>query len=218
MAGNSRQIDSNQNGIHEDLERRVLRYREAPFRRPPAPHSRTAFAALKEVIDRTDRPLIVDSGCGTGRSTRLLAARYPEHLVIGIDKSLSRLSRENETALPDNAFLLRADLTDLYAMMAAAGIEAEHHFILYPNPWPKAAHLTRRWHASPVFPAMLALGGRIELRTNWEIYALEFAAALRLHGRQAAMAPLPPRAEPLTLFEKKYTDSGHALWQVVCDR
>ncbi len=32
----------------------------------------------------------------------------------------------------------------------------------------------------PIFPTLLALGNTIELRTNWEIYAREFAEAARI--------------------------------------
>mmetsp|Transcript_15692 Transcript_15692/g.18104 ORF Transcript_15692/g.18104 Transcript_15692/m.18104 type:complete len:103 (-) Transcript_15692:284-592(-) len=41
----------------------------------------------------------VDSGCGTGRSTRLLATWYPDFVMIGVDRSLARLTRST-TATP----------------------------------------------------------------------------------------------------------------------
>ena len=38
-----------------------------------------------------NRPVILDSGCGTGASTRKLANMHPQHLVIGVDRSAVRL-------------------------------------------------------------------------------------------------------------------------------
>ena len=211
----SRPVTSNQTGIHNALDARVRRYRQTDFQKPPAGHSRKAFYALEAIrAGHPAMPIVLDAGCGTGNSTRSLAIRHPDHLVIGIDRSSARLTREREP-LPTNARLVRGDLLDLYPMMADAGWHLARHYLLYPNPYPKAAHLTRRWHASPVFPAMLALGGRLELRTNWRIYAEEFICALTLHDRQGTLESLAPAVEPLTPFERKYRASGHRLWQVL---
>lgn len=68
-----------------------------------------------------------------------------------------------------------------------------------------------------MFPQMLALSDVIELRTNWAIYAQEMAAALSLAGRSAEIGCIQPLS-PLTDFEEKYRDSGHALWRLVSCR
>lgn len=39
-------------------------------------------------------PVILDSGCGTGRSTKILARIHPHHLIIGVDRSFVRLTKE----------------------------------------------------------------------------------------------------------------------------
>jgi tRNA G46 methylase TrmB len=91
-------------------------------------------------------------------------------------------------------------------------LRCAHQFLLYPNPWPKSEHLLRRWHAHPVLPAILALGGEIELRSNWRTYADEFAEALRVCGRRVACTELVAGQSPLTPFEAKFLASGHALW------
>jgi len=211
----SRPVISNQTGIHDDLDMRVRRYRDTAFQKPPADHSRKAFDTLMTISsDHRGVPLILDSGCGTGDSTRAIATRHPDHLVIGIDRSLVRLTRERE-ALPDNARLVRGDLMDLYPMMAGEGWQLARHYLLYPNPYPKSAHLTRRWHACPVFPSMLALGGTLELRTNWQVYAEEFVHALTVHDRESTLEEATSDGNSLTPFEKKYKLSGHRLWHVL---
>ncbi|NHK27427.1 methyltransferase domain-containing protein [Parvularcula flava] len=214
-ASSSRRVTSNQSGIHDDLQARVLRYRDTDFRKPPAIHSRKAFDTLNAIrAAHRGIPVILDSGCGTGDSTRALAERYPDHLVIGIDRSFARLTREREP-LPANAKLVRGNLMDIYPMMAGDSWQLARHYLLYPNPYPKAAHLTRRWHASPVFPSILALGGMIELRTNWRIYAEEFAHALTVYNCEASLEEVLAVSNPLTPFERKYHASGHRLWRVV---
>jgi hypothetical protein len=59
---------------------------------------------------------------------------------------------------------------------------------------------------------MLALSGAIELRTNWCVYAEEFALALDIAG-VANTCEVFMADEPLTPFERKYQASGHTLWR-----
>src|SRR5690554_1992008 len=96
MHASSRSIVTNQPGPHEDLSRRVARALAHPLRKPVAEHTRTAFEAASEWLEaRPGMPLVLDAGCGVGLSTRRLAVRFPDHAVIGVDRSESRLSREH---------------------------------------------------------------------------------------------------------------------------
>ncbi len=217
MQNRSRSVTSNQDGVHTHLEKTVLKHRQSCFAKPIAEHSQATFAqAQRWLQSQGERKPIFDSCCGVGFSSRSIAQAYPECSVIGVDKSAHRLSRGDEPAL-DNLLLLRADLNDFYRLAEAAGWRLYKHFILYPNPWPKSAHLGRRWHGAPVFPAMMALGGEVELRTNWRIYAQEFQEALSIYGLRARLAELTID-EPLTPFEAKYDRSGQTIWQVQTDQ
>ncbi|WNL38455.1 SAM-dependent methyltransferase [Halomonas sp. PAMB 3264] len=212
----SRVVTSNQPGPHQDLARRVQRALAHPLKKPVADHSRQAFEQASLWREQTSAPLILDAGCGVGLSTRRLAERFPDHAVIGVDRSESRLGREHG-APPDNALLVRADLIDFWRLALAAGWAPERHYLLYPNPYPKAAHLKMRWHGHPVFPAVLALGGQLEVRSNWQIYIEEFAQAVALATRQqAAVESLTPGPDYLTPFEAKYAQSGQPLWRLTC--
>jgi tRNA G46 methylase TrmB len=156
--------------------------------------------------------IVLDSGCGTAASTVMLAEGHPEALVIGVDKSADRLARQPLGALPPNLLLLRADLQDFWRLAQASGWRITRHCLFYPNPWPKAAQLTRRWHAHPVFPALLALGGLLELRSNWRLYLDEFAAALAIVGIPARIEPVGADGTPVSPFERKYLASGQQCW------
>lgn len=213
---NSRIPVSAQQRLHDGLAVRLERHLREPFRKPYAPWNREAFErSLDGWGGRA--PLILDAGCGVGHSTIELARRYPDHYVIGVDQSADRLARRKpypQALWPDNLCFVRADLVDYWRLCLEAGLRLAQHHVLYPNPWPKIGHLGRRWHAHPVFPWLLALGGQLECRSNWSVYAEEFAfAAGWALGRQVIVEPWVADS-PLTPFERKYRDSGQPLYRV----
>ena len=214
MSGDSPPVYSFQTTVHPGLGRLVEKHLRHPHRRPIADHTRTAFDAVRSRVEGSSRPLIFDSFCGTGMSTALLADQYGESLVLGIDKSSHRLRRHEET-VAENYLLVRAECGDFWRLAAAAGWRLKHHFLLYPNPWPKPGQLKRRLHGSPDFAALLALGGAVELRSNWQIYVEEFGCALITAG-QFPVVDRVPSAAAMTLHERKYLGSGHQLWRCRC--
>ena len=111
--------------------------------------------------------------------------------------------------------LAQAECGDFWRLAVDAGWQLARHYLLYPNPWPKPGQVKRRVHGSADFPALLALGGDVELRSNWPVYVEEFAEALRIAGHTPQIEQFPA-TEPLTLFERKYAESGHKLWRCRC--
>lgn len=216
MQSTSRLVTSNQPGIHEHLAQVVARHAGSTFLKPISAHTQSAFEQGHATWQASGLPLILDAGCGVGMSTLRLAARFPSHFVLGVDQSSDRLSRELrwEGPRPANCLTLRADLVDFWRLMLEHRMHPARHYLLYPNPWPKKAQLGRRWHGHPVFPAIVALGGLVECRSNWQTYIDEFAAALmQLTGKAVATEAVPDDpAGPLTPFEEKYRRSGHGLW------
>jgi tRNA (guanine-N7-)-methyltransferase len=200
-----------QTGIHPKLDERVRRHLESEWQQPLRRYSLAAFESVRE-RGATAASVVLDSGCGTGESSMLLSARHPGELVIGIDKSASRLGRA--PALSDEVVLVRAELADLWRLAQRAQWPISHHYLLYPNPWPKPEHLQRRWHAHPVFPVLLNLGGTIILRTNFEIYAVEFLRALQIAGVTTGKVVSLRADDPLSPFERKYAASGHSLFEL----
>ena len=208
----SKPVSSRQTGPHPRLQEIVLKHLNHPWRRPIADHANEPFEQIRVEMQSWGGPLIVDTGCGTGMSTRALAQTHPEALVIGIDKSIARLSR-SAGILPPNARLIRMDLEDFWSLSDQARVRFARQCFFYPNPWPKPEHRLRRWPFHPVFPLLASGGGILELRTNWKVYADEFALAVGLvTGQTPEVTPWKP-AVPETLFEKKYLAAGHVLWR-----
>ena len=189
----------------------MLKHLAHPSRKPVAAHNREAFQRLERIVESWHGPLIVDTGCGTGHSSSALARRYPEALVLGLDKSLSRL--EKHPNLEGRCYLERIDLEDFWPLAEKAGWRFAVQAFYYPNPWPKPEQRLRRWPFHPVFPRALACGGLWELRTNWKVYALEMARAFALAtgviGEVTTWSPTAPE----TLFEAKYLASGQTLYR-----
>jgi tRNA G46 methylase TrmB len=211
-------IVSNQEGLHPNLASVVTRHLGHPFLRPIPDFSQQAFEQADKRVQQHPGPIILDSFCGVGESTINIARAHPETLVIGLDKSLHRLNKHDHhyrQSGTDNYLLIRADTDDFWRLAQQAGWQVQKHFLLYPNPWPKSAHLQRRCHGSPLFPTLLALGGTLELRSNWQTYVEEFASALRLADQHANCQPHQPQTV-ITPFERKYLDAGQTLWRCIC--
>ncbi|KAA0876189.1 tRNA (guanine(46)-N(7))-methyltransferase TrmB [Nitrincola tapanii] len=217
MTGNSRPVISKQTGPHPDLLARVKRYQQLSFLKPIAAFNQHAFAQAEQLWQTQGGPLILDSGCGVGDSTRFLAEAFPDHFVLGLDRSEDRLARKRPP-LPDNAQLIRTDLLDFWRLVAAAHWPVARHYLLYPNPYPKPAQLGYRFHAHPAFPALMAISGDyFEARSNWSIYLQELQLALDAYGRTSQLVPLAQATNPISAFEAKYRDSGQTLWQLVSE-
>ncbi|NRA61146.1 MAG: SAM-dependent methyltransferase [Psychrobium sp.] len=212
---NSHEIITNQQGVHEHLIETVEKHLNHTFRKPYHQHSIDGFKEVEIAVAAQSKPLIFDSCCGVGDSTVNLAKMHPDHFVIGMDKSAHRLNKNvsYEQAGVDNFMLLRTDLNDFWRLALEAQMLPEKHFILYPNPWPKSKHLQRRWHGSAVFPTIVALGGELEMRSNWRLYLHEFATALGLCNKVANVTPFEPELT-LTPFERKYQASGQTLFKL----
>ncbi|SHK61845.1 tRNA G46 methylase TrmB [Fibrobacter sp. UWT2] len=238
----ARSVTSNQIDLYKNLEAVVRKYAATTFLRPVADHTREAFEQASEFVRTfygTDVAgcveVVLDSGCGTGESTLHLAKKFPNVPVIGIDKSAVRLSKAgNERQLevsaggscdvPANAFWVRAELLDFWRLalekVNAGEWKILHHALYYPNPWPKESEATRRFHLHPIFPTLLRLSPVTELRTNWEIYAREFAEAARVLGDafslkfDVELGAFEPQ-NPETAFERKYKEARQQLWRTL---
>jgi tRNA G46 methylase TrmB len=221
-------VHSPQSLPHPRLAKLVQRHMATEWRHPLHAPTVKAFADLVSSGVDPGQKIVLDSGCGTGVGTRQIAECYPDCLVIGVDKSEARLrklpgSHFSDQHFPPGCFFyregntiwLRAELASFWRLAVQADWRLHRHYLLYPNPWPKPGQVLRRWHAHPVFPALLQLGGRLELRCNWEIYAREFAAAVKMAGCRDVRLTKGVDSCITTPFETKYRNSGQTLYCVV---
>jgi tRNA G46 methylase TrmB len=216
-------VRSAQSSLHASLATLVRKHMATEWRQPLHAPTVEAFTALVACGVGPEQKIVLDSGCGTGPSTRQIAEYYPDCLVIGVDKSEARLRKLPGRHFSHHHFLyregsviwLRSELPSFWRLALQAGWRLHRHYLLYPNPWPKPGQVLRRWHAHPVFPTLLQLGGQLELRCNWEIYAREFAAAAEMAGCRDVQLTEGVDSAITTPFESKYRNSGQTLYRVV---
>ncbi len=212
---NSSLIVSSQTGPHQNLEKIVRRHAGSEYQDTIPQYAIDAFEKSQEFVLKQNKKVVLDSGCGTGESAYHLAKSHPDLTVIGLDKSKDRLDRSHtHGVMPENLMLIQCDCIHFWRLLSNAHWEISHQYLLYPNPWPKPGHLQRRWHAHPVFPDMMSLGGCLTMRTNWEVYAKEFVLALNILGKSNVSFDEFQVENAITAFERKYTLSGHKLFEV----
>ena len=207
---------------------------------PIAAHTKAAFLEVKRYAEEffsdgipkhsspgsSDEPgLILDSGVGTGRSSRMLGEQHPNDLIIGVDRSLARLSKNDDaTAASEdnddffvqvvegqpNVLLVRAELGSFWRLIIEEGWEVKSQYLLYPNPYPKPRRLKSRFYAHPIFPVLLSIGNGIIVRSNWEGYLNEFAASANIVNDYSKTTPLKCADKPI-LSSHLLTDGPQAV-------
>jgi tRNA G46 methylase TrmB len=211
----SRSITTNQTGIHKNLDKVVSRHLAQPSQKPLSEHTQQAFKQVLEWLGDWQGELILDSCCGVGESTMNIALTHPNAKVIGVDKSALRTDKHQAYASNvENYIIIRADLTDFLRLLVLQGKTLDKHYLLYPNPYPKSAHLQRRWYATSALADIIKLGGRLEVRSNWQLYIEEFSRALEIAKVQNQTQQYTSETA-MTPFERKYWRSGQNSWQMV---
>ena len=102
----------------------LAKYLQSPLHAPSVAAFEKLTAQLESLDHDGTRSLILDSGCGLGRSTRMLAEGNPESIVIGVDRSEHRLRRSTgsveASAQPENAVFVQAEARHVLALIGAA--------------------------------------------------------------------------------------------------
>ena len=121
--------------------------------------------------------------------------------MVGIDQSAHRLAKHQPTE-QRNYHLLRAEAEPfgIASLRQASGYTA---IGCSTQPLAKAVAIQEAPSRPWCFPILAQLGGTLEMRTNWHLFAEEFGLAADLIGLKGSIDTVSPAA-PMTLFERKY--------------
>ena len=198
-------VTSNQRAAHPQLKKNTRRHAATVFHKPLSDRSLTWWQEHQDTL--LENRLILDSGCGKGQSSLLLAERFPNHTILAIDQSQNRLQKLSHHK-PHNLIIAQTDCVEIWRLCAAHPCHIDKHYLLYPNPWPKKKHLQRRWHGHPCFSLLIQLSDHTHLRSNWACYIDECAKTCYQLGRHAQTYCISPYHPALTHFEAKYQAAG----------
>jgi tRNA (guanine-N7-)-methyltransferase len=187
--------------------------------------------ASPELLDldklfRRDAPRILEIGFGNGESLATMAQARSDADFLGIEvhrPGVGHLLMRIESLGLSNLRVLCVDAVEVLArQLPDASLNRIQVF--FPDPWPKHRHHKRRL-IQPDFVALLARklkpGAHLHLATDWEAYALHMLAVLEAAEgfvNTASKFAERPDYRPLTKFERRGLNLGHAVWDLLFQR
>ncbi len=177
------------------------------------------------------RPLDLEIGCGVGWHPIQYALANPERRLVAIEHTRTRFEAFERRIASHRARGLA--LSNLEPVQARAEAWVTHAlpeaslarvFLLYPNPYPKAGDLNKRWHAMPFMGFLLSRlkpGAKLELRSNEAFYIeeaqrffeVEWRARVEIFETWSAADARPAQ----THFERKYLESGQSCHRLLVE-
>ena len=115
------------------------------------PANRFELLDWREVFAH-DRPVEIDLGCGKGSFLLWAAGTHPQRNFLGVERLLRRLRRVDRKAVRaglDNIRLIRIEASYLIVKLIPDSSVSTYH-ILFPDPWPKRRHHSRRLVCAPL--------------------------------------------------------------------
>ena len=183
------------------------------YKKPISKRSHDVFQYLIDHQRQNPMPLIVDSGCGKGTSSRRLATQYPNHRIIAADQSQHRLAHLRKNT-PNNVLILCIDCVDLWTLLHRHIMPITMHSVFYPNPWPKKQHEKRRWYAHPIAPTFFNLSPITLIRSNWLYYLESSQTVACQYGLHTHLSQIAPSSVGISHFETKYINAHVPIYQL----
>ncbi|MEN0130535.1 MAG: tRNA (guanosine(46)-N7)-methyltransferase TrmB [Brevundimonas sp.] len=171
-----------------------------------------------------DAPLVLEIGSGMGETTAAMAAADPARDYLAVEAHLpgiAHLLGLIDTHGLTNVRVAHGDALDLVRKaIAPDSLDAVH--IFFPDPWPKARHHKRRIVAPAhveLLRSRLRVGGTLHCATDWAEYAGQMRDVLAADpGLESSGLIARPAHRPVTKFEQRGLDLGHAVHDVVARR
>lgn len=170
----------------------------------------------------TERPIIVEIGCGKGDATAAMAADDAGSLVIACEPNGAMLA--NLAVLLDDAGASNVQLWlgDAFDLLGELGPESVSEIrVWFPDPWPKPRHAGKRLVTSlrlGLLVDALAVGGLLRLATDDADYAAEALSAIAAEERLCGGVVPRPEARPITRFEARGLRDGRAATDLCAER
>lgn len=169
--------------------------------------------------------IILEIGFGMGNSLLEQALRHPENNYLGIEvhrPGIALLLTQIEKFKLKNIKVIYADATEILAH-SIPNYSLDVVQIFFPDPWPKTRHHKRRLVQAKFIELLhekLKLNGKLHLATDWQNYAqhmlkiMENTPQWQNTAEKNQFTPRPP-TRPMTKFEKRGQQLGHAIWDLV---
>ena len=176
---------------------------------------------LVQVFNRS-MPVVLEVGSGAGEATVWSAQHHPHlaHLAAEVHTpGLARLLVDIETLELANVRVIHGDALEFIARLPDACLEEIR--IWFPDPWPKVRQLQRRIvQPEPITQLLrcLAAGGRLRLATDVADYAEQMLDVCRALPELSGGVVERPDDRPVTRFERKGTEAGRAVTDMVFTR
>lgn len=162
----------------------------------------------------TDRPLVVEIGCGHGDAALAFCAAHPDVDLLALDvhtPGIVRLLEERAAGRVPNLYVERADGVEVldHRLVSAGGLAGLHLF--FPDPWPKARHHKRRFVRPDVLDLVadrLAPGAPLRIATDVADYVDWATAHLDAHPSFTGGPSERPPWRPVTRYEQAGRDAG----------
>lgn len=167
-------------------------------------------------------PVTVEIGFGMGQATAIIAESNPDKNYIGLEvhkPGVGKLLGEIQNKSLNNLYIIEYDALDVIESMIPDNSVSAFH-IFFPDPWPKKKHHKRRLVQRPntdLLCKKLAPGGYIYMATDWDDYAeTAMENLMNTPGIENKYDGFAPHQEwrPLTKFEQKGIDAGHAIHEL----
>ncbi len=200
--------------MNTELQQKSFR----PIWQPIAIEQQTWRALVK------NRNLVIEIGPGVGLHPLRYAQQHPQDFIIAIEKTTEKFNkfakrRINHPQL-DNIYPVHANAIEWITRNISAG-EVDAYFLLYPNPYPKAAQKNKRLMHMPFMQYLIKSmrpAATLTMATNMQFFYQE---AKQQWSQVAEFALVTDRIlsaanqVPRTHFERKYLASGQQCYELI---
>jgi tRNA (guanine-N7-)-methyltransferase len=167
------------------------------------------------------RPLELDVGCHRGRFLVEMAQQYPLSDFLGVERQRKRVEKAQKKISQlglRNAAVLHGDGLQVLSRLPDGCVDYIH--VLFPDPWPKRRHKTRRLVRTPFLQEIsriLKPAGVLRLLTDDP----DYLRAMEIHA--ADLSEFQPAEEngrdyPATEFQIKFLADSRPVYRLLFRR